>query len=221
MAGLLSGGGVAVPTQGTSNEPGAVPDTGAPRINGPAEEAGASPSPNEVSDRLGDEEGMEQASPEEQAQYDQFVTNGMQVIYDEKEGVRADILARLKESSDPKENLANTTAWLVTMLETSAEKNGAQIDDAVVMHAGKELMEQLADVCQAANIHDFSDKDMEGAWYRGLDLYRETATQDGRVNPDQLKEQFGEIERADQEGRLNQLLPGFDRAQAATQQQGE
>lgn len=175
----------------------------------PAPAAGAQPDASRIDDS--DEEGQQpNVTPEEQAQYDAFVGNGLKVIYGaegEEAGARPDILNRLKESSDPLENLANTTVWLVTMLETSAEKGGNQLDDAVVMHGGKAMLEELAEVAEAANIHDYSEEEMEGAWYRGLDLYRETATQDGRVDPDALKEQFGEIQRADEQGRMGDVLP--------------
>lgn len=178
------------------------------------QQAGATPAPGGDPSRIddSDEQGEQpNVSPEEQAQYDEFVNNGLKVIYGggegEEPGARPDILNRLRESSDPIENLANTTVWLVTMLETSAEKGGAQLDDAVVMHGGKAILEELAEVAEAANIHDYSEKEMEGAWYRGLDLYRETATQDGRVDPDALKAQFGEIEEADRQGRMGDILP--------------
>lgn len=164
------------------------------------------PDPTRVPD-----DGEANVTPEEQAQYEQFVTNGLEVIYgDEGEGtpVRPDILNRLRESSDPLENLANTTVWLVTMLETSAEQGGGQLDDAVVMHGGKALLEELAEVAEAGAIHDYSEQELEGAWYRGLDLYRETATAEGRVDPEALKQQFGEIEQADREGRMSEVLPG-------------
>jgi hypothetical protein len=41
----------------------------------------------------------------------------------------------------------------------------------VIFHGGAELMEQLADIAQAANIHDFSDDEMTGAANRAALLY--------------------------------------------------
>lgn len=151
-------------------------------------------------------------TPEEQQQYDAFVENGLKVIYtDGTDGAdpapRPDVINRLKESSDPIENLANATVWLVTMLETSAEQGGQQLEDAVVMHAGQALLEELAEVSEAAKIHDYSQDELDGAWYKGLDLYRETATESGRIDPEALKQQFGEIESADQQGRMGDVLP--------------
>lgn len=202
MAGLLGSGGAG---GGTTMKVGPASPSPAP---------GGQPDASRIDDS--DEQGQQpNVTPEEQAQYDAFVNNGLKVIYGAdpnaegggEPGARPDILNRLKESSDPLENLANTTVWLVTMLETSAEKGGTQLDDAVVMHGGKAMLEELAEVAEAANIHDYSEKEMEGAWYRGLDLYRETATQDGRVDPETLKQQFGEIQTADEQGRMGDVLP--------------
>lgn len=170
---------------------------------------GAPPAPDEsrVPD---DDEGEPNVSPEEQEAYEQFVANGMEVLYGgEEPGVRPDILQRLRESSDPLENLANTSVWLTTMLETSAESNGAQLDDAVVFHGGRAMFEELIEIADAAKIHDYQEKEIEGAWYRALDLYRETATEQGRIDPEALKEQFNTIEEADRQGRMGDVLPGL------------
>lgn len=200
MAGLLGSASGPMTTNSAPAQPAAVTQT----------PPGTAPAAPDESDEDGE---MPNVTPEEQAQYEAFVNNGLEVIYGKGEGesgepgAREDILNRLRESSDPIENLANTTVWLVTMLETSAESGGVQLDDAVVMHGGKAMLEELAEVAEAANIHDYSEKEMEGAWYRGLDLYRETATEQGRIDPDMLKQQFGEIEEADRQGRMGDVLP--------------
>ena len=49
---------------------------------------------------------------------------------------------------------------------------------------------------------------MEGAWYQALDLYRQTATESGQLDPAQLQSEFGEIQQADQQGEMGKVLPG-------------
>jgi hypothetical protein len=133
-------------------------------------------------------------SPEEQAQYDEFVTNGMQLIYQKQGGtvqVAPAVLAQLKgdwkgvEGSlgqvpqeekplDPKspiDCLAVATVALVLSLEASATGAGKQLDPAVTFHGGAEILEQLADIDNAAGIHDFSDDEMTGAAHRTAMLY--------------------------------------------------
>lgn len=170
-----------------------------------------------------DDEGPPNVSPEEQASYEEFVNNALLVIHgggeNGEKGVKPDILNRLRASDDPLDNLANTAAWLTTMIETSAEKNGAQLDDAVVFHGGRAIFEELAEVAEAAAIYDYSEKELEGAWYRALDLYRETATEQGRFDPDQAKADFQEIEQADRQGRMGDVLPALAKGAAPAEEE--
>jgi hypothetical protein len=191
-----------------------------------ATQAQPTPQPQDGQPQGGDEE-ESNVTPEEQAEYEKFVTNGLHVIYsggEEGKGaaVRPDILHQLNQGDDPIGNLANTTVRIVVMLQTSAQKANDPVSDDVLMHGGKALLEELAEVSEAAGIHTYSEKEMEGAWYRGLDLWRDEETKAGNLNPDDLKEQFGQIQQADQEGKLNELLPGIDAVTkgAQPQQQG-
>jgi hypothetical protein len=164
---------------------------------GPEEEeaqAGAPTQPGSEQAPDGGQEGggddQPNVSPEEQAAYEQFVTNGMKLIYqgdhvapavlDQLRGKWDDVKPSLgeipKEENplDPKnpiDNLAVATVALVLALEASAAEAGQKVDPAVVFHGGAELLEQLADIAQAAKIHDFSDDEMTGAANRAAMLY--------------------------------------------------
>jgi hypothetical protein len=72
---------------------------------------------------------------------------------------------------NPIDDLAVATVGLVLALEASAAMLGQKLDPAVIFHGGAELMEQLADIAKAANIHDFSDDEMTGAANRAAMLY--------------------------------------------------
>lgn len=139
-----------------------------------------------------DDAGEAQANvtPEEQAQYDQFVTNGMQLLYKDNK-VSPAVLDQLRGKWDavkpslgeipqeekpldpgsPIDNLAVATVALVLALEASAANAGKKVDPGVVFHGGVELLEQLADVAQAANIHDFTQDEMDAAGNRTAMLY--------------------------------------------------
>jgi hypothetical protein len=129
-------------------------------------------------------------SPEEQAQYDEFVQNGMKLVYqgdhvapavlDQLNGKWDDVKASLGEipqeekpldPSNPIDNLAVATVALVLALEASAANAGKKLDPGVVFHGGVELLEQLADIAQAANIHDFTQDEMDAAGNRTAMLY--------------------------------------------------
>lgn len=167
-------------------------------------------------------------SPEEQQQYDQFVNNALELIY--PQGSNGDVAPVILQhlsgqfgqdeaqmlaqadppvSNNPTDNLAATAVLVVIMVEASAANAKAQIDDAVLYHAGLAIIEELAEVAQAASIHDYGDKEMEASFYRALDIYRVTSP---RADQNTLSQEFGEIEQADKSGNLGQLIPGIDSA---------
>lgn len=173
----------------------------------------------------GEDEGSN-VSPEEQAQYDKFMTNALEIIYPQGEEAQVSeaVLNDLSGKPDPEaaqlfaeadppveasaiDNLASSTVQIVLMLEGSAQEAGADIADDVVFHAGKDILEELAEVAEAAGIYDYDEKEMEGAFYRALDLYRISSP---RVDQQALSQEFQQIQRADQDGSLAQLLPGID-----------
>jgi hypothetical protein len=99
---------------------------------------------------------------------------------------------------------------LVMMLEQNAKQKGVELSDDVVMHGGRELMEQLADIDSKMGIHDFKQAELQGAWYNALDMYREANSGPGdRINPDEAKAAFEALNEADKEGRADEVVPGF------------
>lgn len=157
----------------------------------------------------GEEESESNVSPEEQEQYDNFVGHAAKLIYDPKS--RDAVLQRLKATGDFMDDLANTAVMVVQRVEAAAEQAGEQIPDEIVFAGGKEILEELADYAGEMGIHDYDEKELEGAWYRALDLYRAMGEQTGRIDPTQLKAEFAQINEADQQGRLGELLPGADK----------
>jgi len=159
-------------------------------------------------------------SPEEQKQYDQFVKNGMNLIYDE--GGLGKIVESLKGGENPIGGLANTLVSVVSRLEDSAEQNKQQISGDVLYHGGVELMEQLAEMAEAAKIHEFSEEDLESALYLALDQYRAMRQEQGKLPEERLKADFQTMLQAENEGRLDEILPGIEEyAQKAPQGQQE
>lgn len=153
-------------------------------------------------------QGIEEASPQEQAQYDEFVNNAFNLIFDEK--TMPGIIERLSATEEPIDDLANTAALVTFRLQDSAQKAGAQIPDEVVFHAGVEILEELANLSEKAGIHEFSQEELEAATLRALDVFREMGTQAGSIDPEALKQQFGALIEADNAGQLNRALPGLE-----------
>jgi hypothetical protein len=76
----------------------------------------------------------------------------------------------------------------------------------VILHGGKELLEELANLADEAGIHDFSQNELNRAFLIGMDLWRESASSAGLIDVEQLKAEFAEIRTADAEGRLGALF---------------
>jgi hypothetical protein len=177
-----------------------------------------------------DESALEQASPEEQAQYEQFVNGMMAVVYPEQSPgeVNPAILANLKGqfepdalqifeqaepalTDSPQDSLAATAVILTMMGESQAEYT-----DDVVMHGGAATVEELIEVAEAAKIHDFSEEDIETVTYRAMDLYRIASP---RADPAALSEQFQMLMAANEQGNLGSVLPGLPGGAPMQQQQ--
>lgn len=136
------------------------------------------------------EEAQPNVTPEEQAAYDQFVNNGMKLVYQNGKVSEA-VLGHLQgkwddlkpllgeipqdegalDPSNPVDNLAVATVGIVLALETSAAGANKPLEPDVVFNGGMELLEQLADVAEAAKIHDYSQDEMDGASSRAALLY--------------------------------------------------
>lgn len=157
-----------------------------------------------------EEEEQPNVAPEEQTQYDQFVKNGMEILYRKDGTVEPEVLKRLSTGKKPIDTLAQTGVWLAMMLEQNAKQSGQPIPDDVFMHGSRELFEQLAEIDSAAGVHDFKEAELQGAWYNALDMYREANSDEGdRFKPDEAAAAFEALNEADKEGRADEIVPGF------------
>ena len=243
MAGLLN------KIDDSGSEGSAQPPTRAQAEVPPGEEAPAVPveeeapaegaAPVEESDTLDDEQ--PNVTPEEQAQYDQFVKNGFALIYTEDGEVRPSILALMdNDPSDvmkalPKEAaqdaavefgpvnaLAATAVTIVLKLVESADSSGNKPEGDVIAHGGMAIIEDLAEIALGEKIQDFTEDEMAAAFVKATQLYFLAARERGLIDDEEaLKQDFAEIQAADAAGpeALDQLLPGLGSAAAAAEQQ--
>lgn len=148
------------------------------------------------------------ATPEEQAMYDQIVKNAMRVISPDGDTVAPELQESLSASDNPVLNLAMTTVSVVSGLVSSAQQAGQKIPGDILLPAGAEILELLVEEAEALKLHDYSEEDMERAWYLAVDMYREQAKAAGTLDEEALKADFAELEQAEAEGRLDEMIPG-------------
>lgn len=159
-------------------------------------------------------------SAEEQAQYDQFINNALVLIYSDQTfpQIRQMLTEASKPDPDgvegpkpgPTDVLADVTVLVVRRVEESGREAGQTLSQDVVFHGGSEILADLADLCEKAQIHTFSDEEIEAAWFKALDRYMAVASSAGELNPDAFQSDFQEILRADEAGQLGALVPGVE-----------
>lgn len=157
-------------------------------------------------------------SPEEQEQYNQFMEKAADLIYTDDHEVEPTILEALRVppetegpegGSPPIMALANSAFQIVKKLDSSASEQGISISDDVLAHAGQEIVEEIGEVARAANIYDYDEDELTGAYLQAIDLFRDYAIASGRTSKETLVAQFGEIEEADKAGKLGDIMPGM------------
>jgi cellobiose-specific phosphotransferase system component IIA len=172
-------------------------------------------------------------SPEEQAQYTEFEENYMRLIYD-GEQVRPELLEALEAARDGGEDkmetavqgnapspavatLAQTAVHIVGRIDDAAAEAQRPISDDVLFHGAVAVIEELAEVAEAAGIYDYSEQEMSGALTVAVDMYREKAIQSGRTDENTLTSEWDRLIAADKEGRADEVAPGI--MEAGGQQQ--
>ena len=153
--------------------------------------------------------GEQQASPEEQKMYDDIVSHGMLLIYDKK--MLPGLVEMLKGGGDPIEGLATAAAQITARVASAAQQAGQQIPPDILLHAGTELFEEIADVSKEAGIKDFAqDQDaFEGAYFRALDQFRMLVQEAGGADQKSAQADLAKLEQMDQSGQLEQMLMGL------------
>lgn len=154
--------------------------------------------------------GAEMATPEEQDAYDRFVARSLELIYGD--GFER-VLEMLRGGDDPVNGLAVTAATIVARVMDAAEKAGAVPSGDVLLNAGAEVFEDLAELSTKAGIFDFaSDKEQfEGAWYRALDEFRVMRQAQGKLDPKVFEQDLAALQQADQTGELAQMLAAAEK----------
>lgn len=146
-------------------------------------------------------------SPEEQTQYNEFVTNAMTMMNDKK-GLKV-LLEAIGGDDNPVEGLANVVTSIIIRVEDSAKKSGTEIGGDVLLHGGAEILEQAADLAEQAGVHTFTDDELETATYMAMDMYREARQSQGQIDEGKFGEDMKELQAAEADGSLEQQVPGI------------
>jgi len=153
--------------------------------------------------------GAQQASPEEQGQYEHFVAKAYDLIYDR--AMMPKIIDMLAGEGDPTEGLARAAALVIKRVMDMAEGAGEKLAGDVILHAGTEVFEDLANLSKVAKIKDFSqDQDaFEGAYFKTLDMFRTMLQESGRLDEGAAKKDLETLMAMDKDGKLEEMFRGL------------
>lgn len=158
----------------------------------------------------------QKASPEQQTQYNQFVNNGYHLIY--AGGKTSPGILKSLASGPPVRALAMTATTVVMTLVDSAHSSNHDLDPAVILHGGKEIFQDLADLSSKAKIHTYNDADLGNAWVMAMDLTRVKMVAAGLVDPAAFQRDIQELNQAEKDGDLDKWAPGMGEAADAVKQ---
>ena len=108
-------------------------------------------------------------TPDEQEQYDKVVTNALDYL----SGEGGDAALERMQAGDPVEAIGKIAAQLGQAIVAAAAEAGVQIDDGVLFHAGREVVEALVDLGKAAGLLEGTEQEIEKAFYVALQGYGE------------------------------------------------
>ena len=180
------------------------------QMTAPASEGASQPMPQDQPQAMpqGDEMGgmTQQASPEEQKQYELIVGSAFNMIYDKK--MLPKITKILEGGGDPNAGLARAASLVMTKIFTGAKQAGQEFSGDVMFHAGTEIFEDLAELSKEAGIHDFSQNpdDLEGAYFLTLDQFRMDMQDAGALDTESAKADFAKLQQMDATGDLEQMF---------------
>jgi len=139
-----------------------------------------------------DQEQGEQATPQEQAQYDDIVTGGMAILYQTPD-MASNVAKRLRDESKDK-GIANAIGQLTGTLMFSTvgglKQKGAIPDPDTVLEAGVNVLAEVVDFALAARLvtNEQYDKVTEEASYEATRFYGQKELESGGISPETQKE---------------------------------
>lgn len=211
MAGMLND----LPVEPIVEEPVAVPAEGVPP-------GGVTAAPIEAGAAIEDDDDEPNVSEEDQIAYEEFVTGGMKLLYEggkPREGILkmldddpTDLIGALGEqegldaqSFGPIVALGATTA--VVVLEVVRNHPEQAAVEGVLLHGGMAILEDIAELATQAGIHEFTAEEVNNATLFALQFYSAGAEAEGLYDPATAEEDMAELQAADQEGRLFDMVP--------------
>lgn len=154
-------------------------------------------------------EGYEEASPEEQKLYEDFVTTALGAFYG---GPNSPGMLKSLAGGDPRKRLAAIVAPLVVRTAQAAKDRGRPVPFEVILNGTMEIASALMEDAEEAGATAFADDRMVyGATMAVVDKAREQLQAAGLISKAEMDGYLEDMKAADQAGTLERGLqaPGM------------
>ena len=153
------------------------------------------------------------ATEAQQSQYNRFVMMGMGVLWGEQ--MMPQIVQMLKQAPSKVDAMAQVGSMLVARLYASANEQGQDIDSAVLLYGGIELMGQVGELASTV-IGQVTEAELEDAIYLGADMLGDVLQQQGIANPEVMAADLQEIEAMLDQQQVSEVIDRVSKAKQMT-----
>lgn len=141
-----------------------------------------------------------------QEEFDIFVSNGMQILYDEK--VAQTVVSNIVNSDNPIQAIAQETLNIVERLEATSAENGVQISDGAKIQGANHIMGEIMSLAEDAGSPKLSEEQRKQCWDLAVSQYLDSGVKSGKISQDQLMSQAEQIQNAPVQETAQRTLPG-------------
>lgn len=153
----------------------------------------------------------EEATEEQQQQYDIIVGNVLTFINGEKSSASVDKMISNAEQQGIPETVGMVTAQLVVQQLDAAKAAGTQLDTGAVFNAGAEVVEELIEVGMREHFFTFADEadlvaQQEKALVIAQQKIAETAAQAGLLDQETVKREVADLIREEGPKKIQKTI---------------
>ncbi len=156
-------------------------------------------------------ETVRRATPEQQQVYNQFLALAMTLLYDDKFMDTA--IKMLKSASKTVQGIANVASTVVVRVYKQGLDQGKDIPDAVLVHAGVEIVGLVIELAQAAGMPPLQKGEEEMVYLQAADMARDMLEKGGLKDGEALAASGKDFDDLINSGKMASIMGEIERVQ--------
>lgn len=153
---------------------------------------------------MDDGEVMEEASPEEQQQYDTFVGMALLAVYDDQ--MMPETVKLIQEAPSPMQGVATVASSIAVRVYTAAQEDGVALTGDVLLHGGAEIVEAVIEVAETAGVAEFTEPMMQEAYLLAADKFRAEMETLGVYGEEDKAQDIATLQEMQQSGQMERIM---------------